>query len=211
VNETAPTSSPDGVLFDLLMAVMNSLDVWAAAAGDRALGIRWRDAVTMRMTAARGYELYEGMVAAGARDVALPAHAVNRLRDAWREMEPWPDAARLFDLDVPYAFVTNCSTALAAVAAGRSGLRPAFVLSAEEAGCYKPDPRIYLEGCRRLGTAPERTLFVAGAPYDADGAAAAGIPAAWVPRRPDVQPPDSAVWVVTSLAEVANGLAAGRS
>ena len=51
-----------GVLVDLLMATMNSLDVWAAAAGDREMGIRWRDEVTARMTRADRYEPYEELV-----------------------------------------------------------------------------------------------------------------------------------------------------
>jgi FMN phosphatase YigB (HAD superfamily) len=48
---------------------------------------------------------------------------------------------------------------------------------------YKPDPRIYREACARLASPPTRTLFVAGSPYDADGAAAAGLQAVLVARR----------------------------
>ncbi|MGI8998534.1 MAG: hypothetical protein ACR2GO_02350 [Candidatus Limnocylindria bacterium] len=39
------------VLFDLLMGVMNSMDIWAAAAQDVHRGLAWRDAVTARMIA----------------------------------------------------------------------------------------------------------------------------------------------------------------
>ena len=117
-------------------------------------------------------------------------------------MAPWPDAGALSGLTLPYAFVTNCSARLAGIAAGRSGLRPAFVLSAEEAGCYKPDARIYTEACRRLRSAPEATLFVAGSPYDAEGARAAGLQAWLVVRRADQRVSDRAIRVVTSLEEV---------
>ena len=36
------------VLLDLLMATMDSPSSWSAAAGDRAAGLAWRDAVTDR-------------------------------------------------------------------------------------------------------------------------------------------------------------------
>jgi 2-haloalkanoic acid dehalogenase type II len=202
----------DGVLIDLLMAVMDSLVVWTAAAGGERHGLVWRDATTARMTAARRYVPYEGLVAAAARDTDVAPQAVARLVDAWRWMEPRPDAGALHALPTPYAFVTNCSARLAASAASRSRLEPAFVLSAEDAGWYKPDRRIYLEACRRLGTRPERTLFVAGSGYDADGAATAGLRTALVERRRD-QPRPSAlnVLVVASLGDITDLFESGRS
>ena len=77
------------------------------------------------------------------------------------------------------------------------------MLSAEDSGWYKPDRRIYLEASRRLGTSPERTLFVAGSVYDADGAAMAGLRTMLVERRGD-QPRPAApnVPVVASLADI---------
>lgn len=190
-----------GVLLDLLMAVMNSPDVWAGAARDRRLGLAWRDAVTARMRATERYEPYETLVAEAADGIGLPPDAPARLLAGWRDMAPWPDASSLGDLSVPYAFVTNCSAELAAIAAGRSGLDPSFTLSAEGTGWYKPDARTYLEGCRRLGTDPARTAFLAGAPYDADGAQAAGLRAWLIRRRTDQPPPGSSVTVAGSIAE----------
>lgn len=197
----------DAVLLDLLMAVMNSLDAWAAAAGDRERGLRWRDAVTARMAAAPRYVPYERLVAHAAAGMGLPAGATDRLVESWSEMHPWPDAAALADLSVPYAFVTNCSRGLADVAAARSALRPRFTLSAEEAGRYKPAPEAYREACRRIGFAPERTLFVAGSPYDAQGARGAGLRAWLVPRRPDLPAPAGGIRVVRSLRELPVALA----
>jgi 2-haloacid dehalogenase len=191
-----------GVLFDLLMAVMNSLDVWATAARDRQRGLAWRDAVTARMVASSFYSPYREFVAEAAGELGLSANAPSDLFKAWSEISPWPDASAVTRLPVPYAFVTNCSTGLAEMAAGRSGLRPVFTLSAEEAGQYKPDARIYLGGCRRLGSPPERTQFVAGAVYDAEGARNAGLRAALVARRTDQDGPDARIPVFTSLDEV---------
>lgn len=179
--EVAP---PTAVLLDLLMAVMNSMETWTVAAGDEQAGLAWRDAVTGRMIASERYVPYEQLVAEEARVGGLPPRAVNRLAAAWLEMRPWPDAADLRDLRLPYAMVTNCSHRLADQAASRSGLTPRFILSAEVAGWYKPRPEPYLRACEMMGSAPERTLFVAGAAYDAIGADRAGLRSRLVLRRP---------------------------
>lgn len=190
-----------GLLFDLLMGVMDSVRVWSAAAGDCERGLAWRDAVTARMAAARAYVPYEDLLDDGAAQVDLPPAAVSRLLEGWQRMEPWPDAASLARLSVPYAFVTNCSAALAKVAADRSRLAPEFVLSAEDAGWYKPAKEIYRVACHRMGLEPAEALFVAGSPHDAEGARAAGLQSAFVQRRKDQRAPDG-VMTLESLTEV---------
>jgi 2-haloalkanoic acid dehalogenase type II len=195
-----------GVLCDLLMGVMNSMEIWSAAAGDRARGLAWRDAVTARMITSGHYVPYEGLVADAAADSDLPSSAPRELFDQWAAMVPWPDAAALGRLTVPYGFVTNCSAELARLAASRSGLKPRITLAAEDAGWYKPDARIYREACRRLGSEPHRTLFVAGSPYDADGAHRAGLRAWFVARRSDQRPADTSIPLLRSLDETVQAL-----
>jgi 2-haloacid dehalogenase len=194
------------VLFDLLMAVMNSLAVWSTAAGDHRRALAWRDAVTTRMAASSTYVPYEELVVGAAADLGLPPAAVSELFERWREMNPWPDSAALSRLALPYAFVTNCSKPLARVAAERSQLTPRFVLSAHEAGWYKPDPRIYREACRLLGSPPESTLFVAGSAYDAEGAGAAGLRAVLVERRSDDRTHGGGTPVAVSLHDIVTEL-----
>lgn len=198
-----------GVLFDLLMGVMDSLEIWTAAGGDPERGLRWRDAATARMVAARAYSPYEGLVRNAATDVGLPAGAAAELFDGWSEMEPRQDAAALDRLSLPYGFVTNTSAALAEIAAHRSGLAPRFTMSAEEAGWYKPEPGIYQAACRKLGMAPGTTIFVAGSPYDAAGARAAGMDAWLVLRRQDHRSPSASISVATSLETVITTIEAG--
>lgn len=143
--------APRAVLLDLLMATMNSIAIWTAAAGDRERGLAWRDAVTARMIDAGRYVDYDGLVERAAATLALPPNARAELRQAWSVMQPWPDAVALEDLGVGYAFVTNCSSELAAVAVERSGLRPMFTLAAEEAGWFKPRHEVYALAVERLG------------------------------------------------------------
>lgn len=191
-----------GVLFDLLMAVMNSLEVWKSAAGDPRHGLAWRDNVMARMAAAGTYAPYENLVGVAAAEIGLPAVATQELFERWASIKAWPDAGAIAGLSLPYGFVTNCSAALSGVTAWRSGLRPRFTLSAEEAGCYKPAAEIYREACRRLGTPLHQTAFVAGSPYDAAGAQAVGLPTWLVVRRADHLDAPHPVWVANSLHDV---------
>jgi len=94
-----------GVVLDLLMAVMDSLEVWSGAAGDHRRGLAWHDAVTARMVAHPSYAPYEDLVVVAARELGLPATAATDLFDRWPEMSPWPDAAAISRLTVPYGFV----------------------------------------------------------------------------------------------------------
>ena len=81
--------------------------------------------------------------------------------------------------DLPLGVVTNCSEVLGRRAAARVGAPFRTVVTAESAGFYKPDPRIYMAGVEALGVLPEDVLFVAGSPFDVVGAHAAGLSVAW--------------------------------
>lgn len=200
------SGSPRAILVDLLMATMDSISTWSAAAGGRERGLAWRDAVTRRMIEAGRYEPYDDLVIAAAAQLRLQPDAPERLRRAWTVMRRWPDAGALESIDAPYAFVTNTSRELALAAVERSGLRPAFTLSAEEAGWYKPHPEIYRRACERLGTDPGETAFVAGAPYDVRGAVRAGLRGVLVARRAVESPLSGEIVVVSSLAAALDGL-----
>lgn len=196
-----PGERVQALLLDLLMATMDSMSVWAAAADDRTIGLAWRDAVTQRMIRNGRYVPYDLVVADAARDLGLAADASRRLRDAWHEMRPWPDAAAVREAALPYAFVTNCSKELGLLAAERSGLEPSFTLSAEEAGWYKPSPEIYRLACERVGADRVDVAFVAGGPYDARGASAAGLTTIFVERRRTAERLSPSVIRVVDLRE----------
>lgn len=72
----------------------------------------------------------------------------------------------------------------------RVGLSEYFVahVAAHEVGFGKPDPRIYLEACRRVGEEPGAVLHLGDdLELDVRGARSAGLQAAWI-RRPDLAP-----------------------
>lgn len=80
-------------------------------------------------------------------------------------------------------------------------------------GSGKPDPRVFAEACRRLGTDPARTAYVGDElDVDARGALAAGLVGVWLDRPgtrrggPHPEDPASArasgVHVVHGLADL---------
>lgn len=172
----------DAVVFDLLTALLDSWSLWNDIAGSPAAGLAWRRAY-LRLTYDCGpYRPYEGLVREAAVATGTPEACADALTARWGELEPWDDVAAVLgplSEAVPLAVVTNNSDALAAQAAGRVGVPFAAVVTAEGAGFYKPRPEPYLAALKALGTAPERTLFVAGSPADVPGAGGVGMPVMW--------------------------------
>jgi 2-haloacid dehalogenase len=197
-----PGGQVQGVLLDLLMAVMDSLTVWSVAARDPGRGAAWRDAVTASMIRSGSYTPYEELVAAGARALDLPSRATSDLLDAWSGMRPWPDSRAIAAIGVPYAFVTNSSTALARIATDRSALQPTALVTAEDVGWYKPHPRIYEAACQVLGVPRRNVLYIAGSAFDAAGARQAGLRVVYVARRADQQVDDPTIRTVRTMREL---------
>ena len=80
---------------------------------------------------------------------------------------------------MPIGVATNCSQVLGVRAAGLIGAPFRSVVTAESAGFYKPDPRMYEAGVEALGVAAGEVLFVAGSPRDIRGAVSAGLKVVW--------------------------------
>lgn len=177
------------VLFDLLSALLDSWSLWDDIAGGAAPGRRWRMEYLQRTYAVGAYVPYHDLVADSAGAVGLPRTLADELEDRWDELSPWPRAgAVLRDLarDRPIGVATNCSEVLGRRAAALVGAPFRSVVTAEAAGCYKPDPRIYRAGVEALlpgggGGAPraDEVLFVAGSPLDVHGATRAGLTVVW--------------------------------
>jgi 2-haloacid dehalogenase len=170
------------ILFDLLTALLDSWSLWNRAAGTPHAGAAWR-AEYLRLTYGCGtYQPYETLVSQAAETARLSTEAPTALLEHWDSLEPWPEAVavlidlgREFDLGV----VTNCSEALGERAAARLGVPWRTVVTAEEAGYYKPHPRPYQLALDRASTTAANTLFVAGSGYDLFGTHAVGLKTYW--------------------------------
>lgn len=180
--EDLPAAWPQAVLFDLLTALLDSWTVWNAAAGSEAAGRAWR-AEYLRLTYGCGrYEPYESLVRQAAQATGLPEAAPERLEAHWRELPPWSGAREVLAQIAPHcriAVVTNCSERLGHQAADLLGVRWDAVVTAEAAGCYKPDPRPYELALQRLDVAARDAAFVAGSGYDMFGTARVGLRTYW--------------------------------
>jgi 2-haloacid dehalogenase len=174
----------DAALFDLLTALLDSWSLFNAVAGSEEMGLQWRKAYLRHAYATGAYVDYALIARDSAREVGLPESVADTLVSRWDELQPWAEAREVLGaLGVRLGIVTNCSEALGHRAANRVGVPFAAVTTAERAGYYKPDPRTYRAALDALGTAPERTLFVAGSPGDVAGASAAGMHVYWHNRR----------------------------
>jgi 2-haloalkanoic acid dehalogenase type II len=192
----AKTPFPRAVLFDLLTALLDSWTLWDAVAGSQAKGRLWR-AEYLRLTyGCDGYVPYEDLLRAAARTAGLPTSAGDALEGRWLELSPWSGAQEALDAlqgRAKLAVVTNCSLRLGTLAAGRLRTRWDCVVTAEEAGCYKPDPRPYRLALARMDVAAADAAFVAGSGYDLIGTSAVGLRTYWHNRvglqRPERAPP----------------------
>jgi 2-haloacid dehalogenase len=185
----------DAVLFDLLTALLDSWTLWNEVAGGEEDGRRWR-AAYLRITYETGaYRPYEDLVAEAAEAVGLDRTLAGRLDANYADLQPWPEVVstltKLADSGLPLGIVTNCSRRLGAIAARQVGVSFAVLMTAEEAGFYKPHPAPYQRALDRLGVTPDRCLFVAGSAYDLIGTARVGLPTYWHDRI-GMQPPPAA-------------------
>lgn len=196
-----------GTLLDIggLAARMESM-VGRDAAG---LLARWRTAqVTSSWECNRLglFEPWDRVTSLALEKVApnLSAALRERLCRLWWTLPSFPDAAAALDdlreRGVRLAILSNGTRAMITSALAAAGLSVHTVLSAEDVGVYKTDPRVY---ALLDGLAPrERTLFVSSNGWDADGARRDGRTVAWIDRggEPPGTPPD---FRLTSLSEVA--------
>jgi 2-haloalkanoic acid dehalogenase type II len=180
----------DGIGFDLLTALLDTWTLWRRVAGDGELGMRWH-AASQALLRGQRYRPFEEIVREAAREVGLKPDRADELLRRWGAFEPWPDVpAVLPELESYRRFiVTNCSRRLGTLAASRVGASFELVMTAEEAGAYKPDPVPYLAALQRLELAPSRVLFVAGSAHDVGGASRIGMDVYWANRGAVALPP----------------------
>jgi 2-haloacid dehalogenase len=170
------------VMFDLLTALLNSWSLWTQVAGSAAVGFDWRTSYLQLTYHAGPYRSYEGIIKEAAQAVGVPDGRADELIQRWGELEPWPETPQVIRTLLqkgPVAVATNASMALGKVAVACIGVSIPTVVTAEEAGYYKPHPQPYRMALNRLKCAAEDVLFVAGSAADVPGASAVGMPVFW--------------------------------
>ncbi|MGH8713716.1 MAG: haloacid dehalogenase type II, partial [Casimicrobiaceae bacterium] len=124
--------------------------------------------------------------AAEALGLPLPAHARHRLLDAYLDLSPFPDAEPTLErlAPRPRLILSNGTRAMLAPLAAATGLARHLdgILSVDDAGAYKPDPRVYQLAVDELDLQPARIGFVSSNAWDAIGAKAFGFTVFWVDR-----------------------------
>ena len=175
-------SSYDAVVFDLLTALIDSWALWNDVAGSEDAGMRWRKEYLKLTYGAGVYRDYESIVAEAAAAADLKDTVAINLAARWNELAPWPGASDVVASlagRCKVAVVTNCSVELGRRAANLVFANFDVVMTAEEAGFYKPRREPYAKTLAALGTDPKRTLFVAGSAADVPGASALGMSVYW--------------------------------
>jgi len=129
-----------------------------------------------------------------ALDYALDSFDVQdpKLREdllaAYRQLDCYPEVPgvlkRLKAAGLKTAILSNGSPDMLAAAVAGSGLGEHLdaILSVEDLGIYKPDPRVYRLAVDRLAVAPARISFQSSNAWDAAGAASFGFRVAWINR-----------------------------
>ena len=124
--------------------------------------------------------------AAEALGLALPVAARHRLLDAYLDLSPFPDAEPTLSrlAPRPRLILSNGTRAMLAPLAAATGLARHLdaILSVDDAGVYKPSPRVYQLAVDELKRVPARIGFVSSNGWDAIGAKAFGFTVFWINR-----------------------------
>jgi 2-haloacid dehalogenase len=116
----------------------------------------------------------------------IDAAGRQQLLDAYRHLAPFPDAHDALAALAPRPrwILSNGTLAMLEPLVRDSPLAPHIdgILSVDDAGIYKPSPRVYQLAVDRLRLAPGDIAFVSSNGWDAAGAAAFGFRSVWINR-----------------------------
>ena len=134
-------------------------------------------------------------ITANALDYATEALGVNvstsareRMLSGWLDVKPCAEVEPALDALERQArrcaILSNGTPSMLQAALHRSGLSARFqhVLSVDRVRVYKPDSRVYRLVVDSLAVPIDELLFVSSNGWDAAGAAASGLPVAWINR-----------------------------
>jgi 2-haloacid dehalogenase len=198
-----------GTLFDLASAAARCRDTLGDKAGP--LTTLWRDKQLQYSWLRSLQDRYVdfAQVTAAALDYAMRALAIDdaalrsRLLDLYRTLEPFPEVAgvlaTLRTAGYRTAILSNGSPAMLMPLVANAGIGALLgaVLSVDEVGVFKTDPRVYQLAVDRLGIAPDAICFFSSNAWDAWAASDFGMRVVWcnryaqpaenLPGRPDAE------------------------
>jgi 2-haloacid dehalogenase len=125
---------------------------------------------------------------AEAMKLELSPETRKRLLNAYRTLKPWPDAVealrKLKSSGLRIIALSNFSPKMLRANAEAAGISDLFdeLVSTEENGTFKPDPRAYELGLEKLKLKKEDIVFAAFGGWDAYGAKSFGYTTYWVNR-----------------------------
>ncbi len=208
-------------MFGTLADTASVADELSACCGERAdqVALSWRRKqleYMFRVTAMGQFPSFADLTrwsltsALDEAGVSLPDAQTDQLAGAYRRLAPFADARPAL------AELREHGHSIAVFSVGPTDwleeLTASYrefvdiVVSAQDAGVYKPHPGIYRHLLAVTATSPAAALLVSSNPFDIIGAAAAGLRAAWCRRDPAAvfdpwgPRPD---YVLSSLSELA--------
>jgi 2-haloacid dehalogenase len=183
-----------GTLFDFNSAVMRCRDDIGDAA--ERLSDIWRQKqlqyTWLRSLMGRHADFWQ--VTGEALDFALAAVGIDnaelreRLMALYRELDTFPEVTDVLtglkQGGMQTAILSNGAPDMLNAGVDAAGLGELLdaVLSVEDVGVFKPDPRVYQLAVDRLGVAPSEICFMSSNGWDAVGAAAFGFRVVWINR-----------------------------
>ncbi len=126
--------------------------------------------------------------ASAAMKLKLGSKSRERLLNSYLKLKPWPDAIpalkKLREAGLQIITIANFSEKMLRANAQNSGMVELFdiLLSTEVNGTYKPDPKAYELGMKKLNLKKDEIVFAAFGGWDAYGAKSFGYPTYWVNR-----------------------------
>jgi len=145
-----------------------------------------------------------------ARHGITDSDVLQRLLDAYRHLPAYDDAIPALQMlrthGLQTAILSNGDPGMLSAAVDVARLTSLLdaVLSVEDVGVFKPDPRVYALMTRRFGLTPGQIAFVSSNSWDAQAAAAFGCQVFWCNRsdQPDEYGLQGSATTMAGLADL---------
>jgi 2-haloacid dehalogenase len=207
-----------GTLFDFASAAARS---GALERGGERLAALWREKQLQYtwLRSIQGHHADFWQVTGEALDFALESLGISdpplreRLMDLYLSLDTFPEVpqmlTRLKEAGVKTAVLSNGSPRMLEALVEHAGLRDHLdqVISVEEVGVFKPDPRVYQLAIDRLQIPPHEISFQSSNAWDAWAASAFGMQVVWCNRygqKPERLPgaPDREIGSLAELPRI---------